>query len=55
MTEMIITLFSLDVAVNDIDVDVMFEMMDLVEFSGFLERLERLSQGNSTKKKNLTK
>ena len=54
-TEMIRTLFTLDVAVNDIPLDIMFEMKDMVENSGFLERLERLSRGSSTTKKNTSK
>jgi hypothetical protein len=54
-TEMIRTLFSLDVAVDEVPVDIMFDLVDIINESGFLERLERLSRGSSSTKKNTTK
>jgi len=51
ITDMVRVLFALDIQIDDIPVEQMFELVELVTESGFLERLERLSQGSSTKKK----
>ena len=55
MTRIIRVLFALDIDIDIIPIDTMFELTDLVTESGFLERLERLSQGSSTKKKSSTR
>ena len=54
-TEMIRTLFTLDVATDEVPVETMFDLVDIIQDSGFLERLERLSRGSSTTKKNTNK
>jgi hypothetical protein len=55
ITDMVRVLFALDIVIDDVPVEQMFELVELVTESGFLERLERLSQGSSTKKKSTTR
>lgn len=51
MTEIVRTTFSLDVNVDKIEPDSMFDLLSVIEEGGFLVQLERLNLNSSTAKK----
>jgi hypothetical protein len=55
MTEIVRSTFSLDVSVDKIEPDSMFDLLSVIEDGGFLVRLERLNLSSSTSKKSTTK
>ena len=55
MTEIVRSTFSLDVNVDKIEPDSMFDLLSVIEEGGFLVRLERLNLSSSTSKKSTTK
>lgn len=51
LTDIIRSTFNLDVNVDKIEPDSMFDLLKIVEDTGFLKRLERLNPSSSTTKK----
>ncbi len=55
LTDIVRKTFTLDVNVDTIEPDSMFDLLKIVEDEGFLKRLERLNPSNSTVKKSSSK
>jgi len=55
MTQIVIQTFSLDINVDKIEPDSMFDLLSVIVDGGFLVQLERLNLNSSTAKRNTTK